>query len=93
MEDILKSIEQRLSNIEALLINQKTILNFDEFCAYCNISRSFGYKLTSSRRVPHYTTGKMLYFKKDEIDNWLLENPVKTAKQIDMEARYLCYFT
>ena len=81
------SIEQRLSNIETLLTNNKTVLSFDEFCTYAGISKSYGYKLTSTGRVPHYCpSGKMLYFNKAEVDNWLLQNPIKTASQIETEA-------
>jgi len=83
----LVSIEQRLSNIENLLISQKTVFTFDEFCIYANISKSYGYKLTSKNRVPHYKpAGKMVYFNRIEIDNWLMQNPIKTQNEIEQKA-------
>lgn len=43
------------------------------------VSESLLYKLTSSREVPHYKPrGKMLYFNKEELDQWLLQNNVPT---------------
>lgn len=87
MENINEKIEKRLENIELLLKNQKDVLTFDEFCRYAGLSRSYGYKLTSSKRVPHYCPGgKMLYFSKVEIDKWLLSRPVTTAEAIEQKA-------
>ncbi|MFA6923106.1 MAG: helix-turn-helix domain-containing protein [Bacteroidales bacterium] len=81
------TIEQRLDNIENLLIGSKEVLTFEEFCNYCGISKSFGYKLTARKEAPHYCRGgKMLYFSKAEIDNWLLQNPIKTTAQIEQQA-------
>lgn len=81
------TIEQRLDKIEKLLISNKEVLTFEEFCIYCGFSDSHGYKLTSGRKVKHYCpTGKMNYFKKDDVIKWLLQNPIKTAEEIESEA-------
>ncbi|KAA6330977.1 hypothetical protein EZS27_020367, partial [termite gut metagenome] len=41
----------------------------------------------SSGQIPHYKPqGKMLYFEKSELENWLRQNPVKTNQQIQQEA-------
>ncbi|MFH0895569.1 MAG: excisionase family DNA-binding protein [Bacteroidota bacterium] len=83
----LNSVELRLDNIEKLLTAQKAVLTFDEFCKYAGITKSYGYKLTSAGKVKHYCpNGKMLYFNKDEVDQWLMQNPITTAEQIDKEA-------
>jgi excisionase family DNA binding protein len=74
---------QRLERIEQGLIAQKTVFTFDDFCRYVGISKSWGYKLTSQRAVPHYSpNGKTLYFEKAQIDKWLLQNPVRTVTQL-----------
>jgi len=45
------------------------------------------YKLTCSNKIPHFKPhGKTIYFSKEEIDMWLLKNPVKTTEQIEQEA-------
>lgn len=81
------SIEQRLSNIEALLLAQKTVLNFDEVAVYTGLSKSHLYKLTSTGGIPCYKpSGKMIYFEKAEIDIWLLQGKKKTNAEIDREA-------
>ena len=71
--DLEKSILNRLNKVEKLLTEQKTVLSFSEAAEYTGFSRSYLYKLTSAGIIPHYKpTGKMLYFKKSEIDEWLL---------------------
>ncbi len=68
-----KTIESRLEQIERMLHEQKTVLSFSEAAKYTGFSRSYLYKLTSAGIIPHYKpTGKMLFFKKSEIDEWLL---------------------
>jgi excisionase family DNA binding protein len=79
-------LEQRLSNIEALLLSQKTVLNFDETANYTGLSKSYLYKLTSAAQIPHYKPqGKHIYFNKDEVDAWLQRNPVASQSEGDMQ--------
>ncbi len=88
----LKELEIRLIRIESLLTCQKMILNLKEAAFYIGLSQSYLYKLTSSRRIPCYKPlGKFLYFKKDELDNWLLRNRNVTKKEIEKTA--LSYVT
>lgn len=76
-------IEQRLERIERVLLGQKDVLNFEEFCEYVGISKSYGYKLTSRRVVPYYNpNGKIIYFKKEEVDKWLLSNKKKATYEL-----------
>jgi predicted DNA-binding transcriptional regulator AlpA len=79
---------QRLDKIEKGLLSQKKVLSFEDFCNYCGYSKSWGYKLTSARAVPHYSpNGKTLYFDREEIDKWLLQNPIKTVSQLKTEIK------
>ena len=88
--EILKSIDDRLRNIEALLLSKKTVLNFDEVAAYTGLSKSYLYKLTCSGGVPCFKPqGKQIYFNKQEIDNWLLQNRKATTKELDNQAATL----
>lgn len=87
--DTLNYIIDKIEQIELLVKSKaiKEIMNFDEFCEYLSISRSYGYKLTSARMVPHYKpNSKMIYFKRTEIDEWVLKTPIKTKEMIMKEA-------
>jgi excisionase family DNA binding protein len=89
----LNVIEKRISSIEHKLggtsINDcyKEVLNLNQLCDYLELSKSHIYKLTSNQEIPHYKRGgKKLYFNKYEIDNWLLQNKVKTMDDLQREA-------
>jgi excisionase family DNA binding protein len=80
-------ILERLGRLEKLLIGSKEVLTFDEACDYTGISRSYLYKLTASGKIPHSKpNGKMLFFEKKKLVEWLLQNSRKSKKEIDAEA-------
>lgn len=82
-----KSIIERLITIENLLLSQKTVLNFDEGADYTGISKSYLYKLTSAGGIPCYKpTGKLIYFNKAELDQWLLQNRKATSGELEKSA-------
>ena len=81
------TVEERLDRIEQLLRGQKNVLNFSEACDFTGISPSYMYKLTHNARIPHYQPhGKNVYFLREELEQWLLQDPVRTAEQKDREA-------
>ena len=74
----------KLESIEKLLLTQKNVLNFSEVKLYTNLSECYLYELTSSGGIPCYKpNGKQLYFKKQEIEDWLLSNRKATNIEID----------
>jgi len=61
----------------------KEVLTSDEAAAYMGISKSYLYKLTMRQQVPHYKPmGKMCYFNRAELEQWLQSNRVSTEKEI-----------
>lgn len=80
-------LEERLDRIERLLVSNKTVLTFEQACDYTGISRSYLYKLTSSGDVPFSKpTGKIIFFSKEKLDNWLLQNSKKSNRELQNEA-------
>ena len=80
-------ILERLDRLEKLLIGHKEVLTFDEACDYTSISRSYLYKLTASRKIPHSKpNGKMIFFEKKKVIQWLLQNGRKSKQEIEAEA-------
>ena len=85
--EILKQLDDRLRNIETLMLSQKTVLTFDEVAAYTGLSRSYLYKLTSTGGIPCYKPqGKHIYFNKQEIDQWLMQGRKATTSEIETAA-------
>jgi excisionase family DNA binding protein len=83
----LNIIYDKLRNIESLMLSQKVVLNFNEVAAYTGLSKSYLYKLTSSAGIPCYKPqGKQIYFNKQEIDQWLLQNRKATNIELEHQA-------
>lgn len=85
------NILEQLNRIEKLLETQqamqKQVLNFNDTCIYLELSQSHLYKLTSTGSIPHYKpNGKKLYFKREELDTWLLRNRSNSTDEIQQEA-------
>lgn len=84
----MKSIEERVSELEQMVFMAKNVFSFDEASKFLNLSKSYLYKLTSGNLIPHYKPqGKMLYFEKEQLEEWLRQNPIKTQVQIAREAQ------
>ncbi|KGO92815.1 hypothetical protein Q767_15340 [Flavobacterium enshiense DK69] len=62
------------------------LLNVDQIAAYLLLAKSSIYGLTATSKIPHYKYGKKLYFKKSEIDDWILAKRIKTMDEIEQEA-------
>ena len=90
-----KIIIKKLNKIESMLQEQsllkKEVLNLSETCKYLKMSASHLYKLTSQKQIPHFCPqGKKLYFKRTELDQWLLRNRKDSTDDIEtMAANYL----
>lgn len=80
-------IIERLDRLEKLLIGHKEVLTFEEACSYTGISKSYLYKLTSTGTIPHSKpNGKMLFFEKEKLVDWLLQNRRKSKQELEAEA-------
>jgi excisionase family DNA binding protein len=80
-----KIIIEKLDNIEKKLEEQnlleKEVLTMAEACLFLDISSSHLYKLTSSKKIPHYCPmGKKLYFLREELLQWMQTNPMASIE-------------
>lgn len=82
---LLNKIEEVLCNSKILEKNNKP-LTFDEALEYLGCSRSYLYKLTSNKIIPHAKSGKRLIFEKISLDQFLLKNKVKSIIEIQEDA-------
>ena len=72
----IKQLFVTVKELEDKIYTTKRVMNFDEVCRYVGMSDSALYKMTAAGTIPcHKPRGKMLYFDKYEIDEWLLQNP------------------
>ena len=81
-EELIFAIQELDEKISNLSLSTKEILNFEEAVTYLSVSRSYLYKLTSGAEIPHYKpSGKLIYFKKSELDNWIFKSKVKSKEE------------
>jgi excisionase family DNA binding protein len=86
MENVKEIIQQQGNDPRTYLL-QKEILSLQEACVYLSISPSYMYKLTSSRKIPHYSPmGKLIYFKRIELDEWVLKKRRSSEEEINLQA-------
>lgn len=69
----------------------KNILTAKEVAEYLGMNISYLYKLTMNRAIPYYKpSGKKIYFKLQEVEEWLLSNRISTNEEIDQRAQTYC---
>lgn len=84
MEMLFQKLDKIVELLESQKLVHKTVLNFNETCLVLDISPSHLYKLTSARQIPHFCPqGKKLYFKREELDQWLQRNRQNTVQEIE----------
>lgn len=85
--EAIQEMSTKLDRIEQLaMIGSKTVLDLSEAAVFTGYSESHLYNLTSKRQIPHYKKNRKLYFKKQELEEWMLEREVKTDKEIRSKA-------
>ena len=78
---------ERLERIERLLLIQgREALKVSEAALFLGVSESRLRHLASERRVPYYKQGGSTYFKKSELEDWMLGQRIPTNAEIDAEA-------
>ncbi len=67
-----------------VFVAQRPWLNVNEFCMYTGYKRSYVYKMVHERTVPYHKRprGKFLFFDKDEVDAWMMENRMATKDEL-----------
>jgi excisionase family DNA binding protein len=72
------SLEEIKKHLQATELQGKEILTLPEAALYAGVSKSYLYKLTSTKQIPFYRPAlKLIYFKKQELTDWLLANKVE----------------
>jgi len=86
MDEIIK----RLDKIEALtLLQAKEALTMEEAAMFTGLSVSYLYQLTHRHKIPRYKSkegGKLNFFSKKELTDWMLHHRIKTNDELETEA-------
>ena len=89
MSEELKQVADMVA--ENIIFCTKEVLTSDEAAKYMGIARSYLYKLTMKQQIPHFKPmGKMCYFNRLELEQWLQRNRVATVDEIEQRAQAYC---
>lgn len=87
MSEELTSVMERLKAIERMtLLAAKNVLVLDDVALLTGYSKKYLRLLIARREIPHYRRGNRLYFSRDEIDEWMLEQRIPTNGEIEVQA-------
>lgn len=83
-----KEILTKLNNIERYsLLAAKNVLSIDDVVLLTGLSKSYLYRLTSTKQIPYYKpNGKLAYFDRKEIEKWMLQGRVDCQQDADHKA-------
>lgn len=83
----LQELSDKLDNIaELTLIGTKTVLSLKEAALFTGLSVGHIYRLTSGKQIPHFKKSRKLYFKKSDLEEWMLDNKILTIDEIQSKA-------
>lgn len=93
LEKLVLLSADNLANIEKLaLIGAKEALNVEDLALLSGLSKSHIYKLIWAKKIPYYKSegGKLVFFKKSEVENWLCFHRVATQTETEQQAINYC---
>lgn len=77
----LVKLQQILNEMKAN--SKKEILTMDEASSMLDLSKSYLYRMTSERIIPHYKPlNKVIYFKRSELIAWIEKGRVQTKDEL-----------
>jgi len=68
------------------LLTPKEFLTIDDVTRYLNVKRSCVYSLVEAGAIPHYRIGRLIRFKRHDIDQWM-ENHRQDPSEPNKRAR------
>lgn len=80
--------ERRLNDFEKMVIaGSKDILTVKDVSILSGLSRNHIYQLIHKKLIPHYKSagGKMVYFRKEDVDKYLCAVRVPTLNEIAIQ--------
>lgn len=83
-------IEKGIEHLQKSLFAYKRVMTLPELASYIGMSEGYLHKLTAKNLIPHYQPlGKIIYFDRIEIDEWIFKSRVTDRKDIERKANSL----
>ena len=86
-DEKVEQLQKRVTDLENVLNVAKDVMNLEEAALFTGMSKSSLYKLTHRQVIPHYKpNGKLIYFEKTELLNWMRQNRISSSTEIGEKA-------
>jgi len=83
----LDDIAKRLDRLEALTaLSAKNVLDINDTAELTGYSVKYLRLLIAKREIPHYRRGNRLYFKRDEIEDWMMGERIPSKEEMNIKA-------
>ena len=66
--------------------NIPEILDVKQAADFLRLKITTLYEKTSEKTIPHFKKGNKLYFKRDELQDWVQQGKVTTADELEIQA-------
>ena len=87
-DEKVEQLQKRVTDLENVLNVAKDVMNLEEAALFTGMSKSSLYKLTHRQVIPHYKpNGKLIYFEKTELLNWIRQNRISSNTEIGEKAQ------
>lgn len=87
-DEKVEQLQKRVTDLENVLNVAKDVMNLEEAALFTGMSKSSLYKLTHRQVIPHYKpNGKLIYFEKTELLNWMRQNRISSGSEIGEKAQ------
>jgi excisionase family DNA binding protein len=85
-----EALKQEIQELKTItLISSKDVLTTEEAAMYMGISKDYLYKLCQKLQIVFHNSkgGKKIYFKKKDLNEWMLHSKSITQKEIEAKAK------
>ena len=80
-------LQERVDKLESICFASKEVLTLEEAAAFLGVKKSTLYKMTHFSRIPYYKpAGKLIFFEKSALLDWVRNVKVKSEDEIREEA-------
>jgi len=78
----LSGIVSEKAIVSGLITKQKELLSTEETAEFLGISKNTLYEWIVQKRIPHIKVGRLVKFKRDDLDEWLKKRKKEEYKDL-----------
>jgi len=83
----LNSIELAIESLKESSKNVDEFMDIDQTASFLAMSKTTIYGMTHQRKIPYFKVGKRLFFKKSEIEQWIVSKRINTYDDLEKRAK------